>query len=129
MIAQEVMTTQEVANRLVELCRQGQFEQATKELYADNIVSLEQKGTNFPERVEGLEAVIAKGQQFNSMVETFHGVEVSDPIVANNYFVCKMTMDITFKGAPRKNDEELCVYKVEGGKIVQEEFLYPVSQG
>ena len=35
------MTTQEVANRLVELCRQGQIEAAQTELYANDCSSLE----------------------------------------------------------------------------------------
>ena len=33
------MTTQEVANRLVELCRTGQILQAQEELYGETIVS------------------------------------------------------------------------------------------
>ena len=33
------MTTEQIASRLAELCRQGQFEAAQKELYAENAVS------------------------------------------------------------------------------------------
>ncbi|HEY6899064.1 MAG TPA: SnoaL-like domain-containing protein, partial [Puia sp.] len=35
------MTTQEIANRLVELCQKGDFETAQKELFADDCVSIE----------------------------------------------------------------------------------------
>ena len=35
------MTTQEVANRLVELCRIGQIDQAQAELFADDATSIE----------------------------------------------------------------------------------------
>ena len=35
------MTTNNVAKRLAELCRKGVFETAQKELYADEVVSIE----------------------------------------------------------------------------------------
>lgn len=38
------MNTQEVADKLVQLCREGKHEQAIDELYADNVVSKEPKG-------------------------------------------------------------------------------------
>jgi hypothetical protein len=122
------MTTQEVANKLVEYCRTGQWDKATAELYSPNAVSIEMPGQEgFPERVEGMEAIAQKGEMWNSMVEEFHGIEVSDPIVAGDHFSCTMAMDITMKGAPRKKDPELCVYRVEDGKIVSEQFFYPLG--
>lgn len=81
------MTTKEVADKLVGFCWQGQFEEAAKELYANNIVSIEPDGTPVKE-VKGIEANIAKEQQFNDMVEEFHGVEVLDPLVADQFFSC-----------------------------------------
>ena len=35
------MTTQEVANRLIEMCRKGQILEAQQELFADNVTSTE----------------------------------------------------------------------------------------
>ena len=119
------MTTQEVANKLVSYCRSGDWETAMKELYSPNAVSIEMPGEQgFPERVEGMEAIAKKGETWNSMVEEVHGVEVSDPIVAGDHFSCSMTMDITMKGAPRMKNPELCMYKVQDGKIVSEQFFY-----
>ena len=40
------MTTQQIAHRLAELCNQGQFEQAQKELFADDAVSIKPKIEN-----------------------------------------------------------------------------------
>ncbi len=37
------MTTQEIANRLVELCRQGDFKTAQEELLAEDAMSIEQE--------------------------------------------------------------------------------------
>lgn len=116
-------TTQEVADFLVSACRKGDFESPIKELYGDNIVSLEPEGAPMRE-VIGLEAVIEKGKHFNEMVEEYHGVEVTDPIVADNFFSIRMNLDVTYKGAGRMTMEELCLYKVNDGKIVREEFFY-----
>lgn len=117
------MSTQEVASKLVAYCRQGQHEQAMSELYSKDIVSIEPDGTPVKE-IRGIEGVIQKSKQFGEMVETMHGMEVSDPCVADNFFSCSMKMDVTYKGAPRMVMEEICLYKVDDGKIIQEEFFY-----
>ncbi|NOQ72899.1 MAG: nuclear transport factor 2 family protein [Crocinitomix sp.] len=120
------MTTQDVANKLIALCRHGKMEQAVRELYAEEIISIEPKGTPAQE-VRGLQNVIKKGQQFNEMVESVHNYEISNPIIAENFFSCTMKMDLTFKGAPRSTIEEICVYQVIDGKIVQEQFFFTVG--
>ena len=123
------MTTQEVADKLVGYCRTGQFENAMKTLYGSHIVSIEPKGAPM-ERVEGFEEVLKKAAFFNDMVEEFHGNEVSDPIVADNFFSCYIKTDATFKEGGRQSMEEICLYQVKDGKIVQEEFFYtPNPQG
>ncbi len=122
------MTTQEVADKLVNYCRQGQYDNAMKELYAPNIVSIEPKGAPM-EKVEGFDAVLQKAEFFNNMVEEFHGNEVSDPLVADNFFSCHMKMDATFKEGGRQSMEEICLYQVENGKIVREEFFYTTDSG
>jgi hypothetical protein len=123
------MTTQEVANRLVELCREMKFDQAVEELYSPNIVSIEPAGSP-TERCEGLEEVIAKGKQFESMTETMHSNSVSEPLVSGDFFSVTMSMNTTFKGAPGPIDmEEICVYGVNDGKIVIEQFFFTPMQG
>ncbi len=123
------MTTQDVANRLVELCREGKNNQAIDELYSDHIVSHEPPGSPAP-HVEGIDAVRQKEAAFNDMVAEWHGSTVSDPIVADNFFSVTMSMDITMKGAGRMNMEEVCVYGVKNGKIALEHFYFtPMPQG
>jgi hypothetical protein len=117
------MTTQEVANRLVELCRTGQIQQAQTELYGANMVSIEPTGAPV-EKAVGLKAVAEKGKQFASMIEERHGGSITDPIVTGKYFSMGMVLDATMKGQGRVLLEEICVYKVENGKIVFEEFFY-----
>jgi limonene-1,2-epoxide hydrolase len=118
------MTTQDVADRLVEICRKGDWEAAQKELFAKDVVSIEPYATpEFEKETKGLDAILEKGRKFESMTEKIHKLEVSDPLVATNSFACTMRMDMTMKGKGRMDMVELCVYKVKDGKIVSEEFI------
>ena len=118
------MTTQEVAQRWVELCRQGQYGQAQDELYADNAKSVEPEGTDWG-TAHGMDEIRKKGEQWNEMVEEVHGGEISDPVVAGNHFAASMKTDVTYKGMGRSDFEEVAVYEVQDGKIVKEQFFYP----
>jgi len=123
------MNTEAVAKRLVALCREGKYEEAQRELYANDAVSIEMEGLppGALGNVKGLEAIYEKGRQFNEGIEAVHGGSVGDPIVAGNWFSLVMTMDATFKGRGRMNMQEICVYQVRDGKIVREQFFYDVG--
>ena len=117
------MTTKEIADRLVELCRKGGFEEAQTELFADNAVSIEQQASpDFPQETKGLKAIKEKSEKWNSMVKEMHGLDVSSPLVADNSFAVTMMMDVTMKDGKRMGMTELCTYHVKDGKIVSEEF-------
>lgn len=118
------MTTQEIANRLVELCRKGNYEAAQKELFSPNAESVEPPQAQGLQTVKGLNAIIEKGHQWQSMVETVHGGSVSEPVVAGNRFSIALTADVTMKGTGRTNMEEIAVYDVKDGKIVKEQFFF-----
>ncbi|HVM88289.1 MAG TPA: SnoaL-like domain-containing protein [Puia sp.] len=120
------MSIEQIAKRLTELCRQGQYETAQKELYAANAISIEPENSPAPgpKKTEGLDNIIIKGQQFQSMVEEVHGGSVSDPVIAGNYFSVAAVLDMTYKGMGRQKMEEICLYKVQDGKIVSEQFFY-----
>lgn len=122
------MSTQEVANKWAAYCQTGQWDKAQEELYDSNCVSLEMEGApGGPHKVEGMEAIKQKGEQWNQMMEQFHGIEIEGPMVAGNHFTATMKMDITMKGQARRVDEEVAVFKVENGKIVSEQFFYPLG--
>ncbi|MES2331787.1 MAG: nuclear transport factor 2 family protein [Bacteroidota bacterium] len=117
------MTTDQIARRLVALCRTGDFETAQKELFANDAVSIEPYATpEFEKETKGLDAIIQKGHKFNEMVEEMHGGDVTDPIVAGQSFAMVMRMDMTMKGKGRMDMSELCVYEVKDGKIISESF-------
>ena len=118
-----IMTIQEIANRLVELCRKGDFEKAQQELYGSDVISTEPFATpEFEKETKGLKAVITKGKVFTSMVQEMHNLAVSQPLFADNSFAISMTMDVTMKGKERMRMTELCVYEVKDGKIISEIF-------
>jgi hypothetical protein len=119
------MTTQEIASKLIAFCRKGEFEAAQKALYASDAVSFEPETTPmFAKESKGLDAIIAKGQKFNSMVEQYHSITVSEPLVADDVFAIVLTMDLTMKGRGRTPMSEVGVYKVKDGKIISEQFTY-----
>jgi hypothetical protein len=118
------MSTNEIANRLIELCLQGKWEEAQRELFADDAVSIEPQATPaFEKETKGLSAIIAKGHKFETMVEEMHHINVSQPIITNNSIAFKLTMEVTMKGKPRETWEEICIYNVKDGKIISEQFF------
>jgi hypothetical protein len=118
------MTTQEIAGRLVELCRQGNYEDAQKELYSKDAESVEPVQDQGLPTVKGLDAIIEKGHQFQGMVEAIHGGSVSDPVFAGDRFAVSIIIDATMKGQGRSTMEEIAVYNVKDGKVVKEQFFY-----
>jgi hypothetical protein len=118
------MTTAQIAQRLVALCREQKWEPAQRELYADDAVSIEPYDSPMSAKeTKGLAGIIEKGRRFSAMVETMHSLKISEPIVASNTFACTMHLDVTFKGQPRMQMGEVCVYQVKDGKIVSEQFF------
>ena len=118
------MKTEEIARRLIALCREQKWEDAQKELYAQNVASIEPEATPaFEKETRGLPAIMEKGRKFTAMVETMHSLKVSEPIVAGNSFACTMHLDLTMRGQGRMQMAEICVYTVKDGKIVLEQFF------
>ena len=123
------MNTEQIAKRLVELCREGKYEQAQDELYAQDAVSVEMEGSpgGGAGNVKGLDAIREKGRKWQESIETIHGGSVGDPIVAGDWFSVAMGIDATYKGMGRMDMQEICVYQVRDGKIAHEQFFYNVG--
>src|SRR5580700_8088529 len=119
------MTIQEVANTLVKLCSEGKFDKATEALYSPDIVSMEAGAPPGGSReAKGIAAVAAKGQWWVANHEV-HSSAVEGPLVAGSHFAVTFKLDVTFKPESRRfKMEEVAVYKVADGKIVNEEFFY-----
>ncbi|NIJ46191.1 hypothetical protein FHR24_002669 [Wenyingzhuangia heitensis] len=120
------MTTEEIADRLVSLCRRGQNALAQVELYDDAIESIETQSTRY-KKTRGIKKVQRKTAMFFEMAQKIHHYTISDPLVVANYFCFKMSIDVTVRGLGRVQLDELCIYHVKDDKIIKEEFYYTPS--
>lgn len=119
------MNTQQVAKRLVELCRANRDSEAQKELYAKDAVSIEPREMpGMPREVKGLVAILDKGKRFHEQLEAVHAAHTSDPMIAGDFFTVSFALDCTMKGRGRVELEDIGIYRVADGKIVSEQFFY-----
>ncbi len=117
------MNTQEVANKWLEMCNDGKHLECVDKLYADNVTSREMPGIP-DELVSGKQNVWNKSKLWLDNVEEFHSGSTTEPVVAGNFFTSKMSFDVTFKDRGREQMEEVCLFEVNNGKIVNEQFFY-----
>jgi hypothetical protein len=118
------MSTEEVAMKLVELCRKGAWMDAVNSLYAKDIVSVEPRPMEgMPAEMRGLDQVRGKTEWFMNAHEV-HGSKVSDPFVARDTFAVKFEVDVTEKASKKRMQmSQVGVYRVKDGKVAREEFL------
>jgi hypothetical protein len=118
------MKTEDIAKRVVVLCREANWGAAQRELFAEDAVSIEPYADHgFEKETKGLQAIVEKGKKFDAMIEKLHSLEVSDPLCSENSFTCRMAMDVTMKGQPRMQMAEICLYTVKNGKVISEQFF------
>jgi limonene-1,2-epoxide hydrolase len=119
------MTPQEIATRMHEMLNKIQFGEAQKELFSDDVASIEppHSQTGLP-TVRGKAAAMAKGASFRSMVKEWHHVFANEPMVYGPYIFIEMGIDVTLEGAGRINLKEMCKYEVKDGKIISEEYFH-----
>ena len=119
------MTIHQIANRLVELCRQQESTKAYRELFAPDASSHEMPGVPDGD-ITGLDALIAKSEAYDESM-TIHSIEVTDPLVYQQYISLGMGIDVTRKDGQRVQEHEMCVYEVRDGKIISERFIYAMG--
>ena len=116
------MTSQELAQAFTDLCKKGEFDEAGKRFWSDDIVSKEPMAGDMAE-IKGRKAVEAKGTWWYANHE-IHSVKVEGPYVHGDQFVLRFTMDVTPKGGKRMGLDEVGLYTVKNGKIVEECFFF-----
>jgi hypothetical protein len=110
----------EVGARLVELFNAGKGHQAEKELWADQIVSIEGMGQSW----HGRKAVVGKNEWWMSQNELLGG-SAEGPYVGATGFAVKFVIDVREKATGKQTRmTEIGFYTVLNGKIIQEEFCY-----
>jgi hypothetical protein len=116
------MTTTEVAKAFAALCAEGKHEEAGARFWADDVVSLEAMPGDMA-RCAGRAAVKAKGEWWTANHEV-HEAQTHGPYVHGDQFALRFVIDVTPKGGARIRMEEVGVYTVRGGKVVEERFFY-----
>ena len=119
------MTTAEVANKYVALCRAGKYMEALETLYAADVVSVEAMEFGGMQReIHGKEAVRGKNKSWFETNEVRSAL-VTGPFSSPERFAVMFSFDWTVKATgERQHLSEVAVYTVVDGKIVREEFLY-----
>ena len=118
------MSTQEIAKRFYTLAQEGKWEQLQNELFSKNAKSIEPAHAIGLATVAGLDKIKEKGVQWQTMIQEVHGGYCNEPQVAGNFFSCAMGVDLTMKGQPRSQMDEIALYEVKEGKIISEQFFY-----
>ncbi|MEM1120973.1 MAG: nuclear transport factor 2 family protein, partial [Bacteroidota bacterium] len=115
----------EIAHKIVELCRKGDYEAAYKDYFSPDAVSIE-CDPRIPD-AKGLDAMFAKGGEWAKTTEV-HGAELEGPLVAGSYFSIVFKMDTTDKATGvRSTMEEVALYQVKDGKVINESFFYDLE--
>ena len=124
------MSTQEVAEKVVELVRQQAWYKALDSLYDKDIVSVEasaSEGESAEKR--GIDQVRGKIDWWLNAMEV-HSFTAKGPFVAHDRFVVQYDADVTEKNSKKRFQlSEVGVYTVKNGKIVREEFLPFTGKG
>jgi hypothetical protein len=118
------MSTEDVAMRLVELCKGTEWKKAVDELYANDIVSVEPREVaGMPAEMRGIDKVRGKNDWWEENMEV-HDSKVSGPFVAGDTFVVRFDIDATDKNSKeRMQMSEVGIYTVKDDKVVRERFL------
>jgi limonene-1,2-epoxide hydrolase len=118
------MTTEEVAQKVVELVRKQAWHEALNTLYDKDIVSVEaQASAGDSTEKRGIDEVRGKTNWWVKAME-IHSFTANGPVVAHDRFVVQYDADVTDKNSKKRMQlSEVGVYSVKNGKIVREEFL------
>lgn len=120
--AAKAASTKRVADAFAAACKAGEFAKA-EAFWSDDVVSYEaQEG---PMQVaRGRAAVHAKGQWWSEN-HTIHAFQADGPFVNGDHFAMRFSIDVTPKMTGKRiKMDEIAVYTVKKGEVVEERFFY-----
>ena len=118
------MTTQAIADQLVSLLRNAQFDAIYDQLFdAEKIRHIEPQSAHFPD-LTGLQALKDKDALMGANIAGVNSLEIGNPIISKDHIALTYKMSINLKDGNTMEMDEIIVYKVENGKIVLEQFFY-----
>ncbi|WP_426165774.1 SnoaL-like domain-containing protein [Sandarakinorhabdus sp. DWP1-3-1] len=116
------MDTKAIAADVVAMAKAGNLDGIGEKYWSDDIVSMEAMDGPMA-RLQGHAAVHEKGVWWNGAHEV-HSVETRGPWVNGDQFAIHWAMDVTQKeSGQRIQMEEIALYTVRDGRIVEEKFL------
>jgi ketosteroid isomerase-like protein len=117
------MTTADIAKTFTDMLKAGDNEGAAAKYNAPEIVSLEAMDGPMA-RVQGTAAVKAKSDWWYG-AHDIHSATAEGPYVNGDQFAVIFNMDVTAKETgQRMQMQEVGLYTVNNGKIVEEKFMY-----
>ncbi len=118
------MTTQEIANKVSSLLREGKFDEVYDNYFdIENVRHIEPQSPYFSD-LTGLIAIKEKDAQIQAGIEAVNSMEVGNPIVAKSHFAIPYKMSVDLKDGNKLDLDEIIVYEVKDGKIKLEQFFY-----
>ena len=120
---------QQIGEELVGYCRANDTETGLNTLYSADAVSVEASAPEGQSRItEGLDGIRGKHAWWNANFEV-HSANVDGPYPhGDDRFGVIFELDATEKASGTRNAmKELAIYHVADGKIVREEFFYPMG--
>jgi ketosteroid isomerase-like protein len=102
-------------------CAKGELDAAGKKFLSDDIVSREPMIGDMAE-LKGRKAVEGKNQWWKPNREV-HDFKVEGPYVHGDQFAVRFKSEVTPKGQKRMHFDEVGLYTVRNGKIVEESFF------
>ena len=120
------MTTQELAQAFTDMLKAGKADEAGRTYWSDDIVSMEPMEGDMA-MLKGRKAVDGKAAWWLANNEV-HSMQAEGPYVHGSQFVVRFAMDLTPKDGKRMKMDEIGLYTVKDGKIVEERFFFG-SQG
>lgn len=127
------MTTKEIADQLVALCRAGRNLEAVDTLLSADVVSVEARGDEtMPAQMSGRDVIRGKNQWWIAN-HKIHSADVKGPFPNGDRFTVIYNFVVTPLAGPmagrKVRMEEVALYTVSDGKITREEFFYDMSGG
>jgi hypothetical protein len=117
------MNTRELAAVFTAMLKADQHDEAAAQFNSPDIVSREAMEGPMAE-IRGTEALRQKAEWWYANHE-IHAAEAIGPFVNGDQFAVIFKMDVTVKETGvREQMEEVGLYTVAGGKIVEERFYY-----
>ncbi len=114
------MSTRALEDKLNGMILAGKIMEAFEELYADDVVMVE----NFEEPCVGKVANRARELAFLEAVAEFHGATLGASAAEGDYSFSEWVFDVTFKGGARTVMKQVAARKWQDGKVVHERFYY-----